>query len=273
MSMAGDEMFAGVLTDLAAEHDDLDGIVAGLTPEGWDTPTPAPGWAVLDQVGHLAFFDARAREALTDPDGFAETVAELQSDPALEEEWMSTHLAEARALAPAELLRWWRAERAGVLAALAATDPARRVPWFGPPMSTVSFATARLMETWAHGQDVADALGVTRLPTARLRHIAHIGVRAVPFSFVVHGLEPPTAPIRVELTSPDHEQWTWGPEDAVDTVRGPALDLCLAVTQRRHPDDLHLLVSGPVATTWISIAQAFAGPPGEGRKPGQFRSV
>ena len=270
--MADDATFADVLRDLAAEHDDLDGIVAGLDVDGWEAATPAPGWAVRDQIGHLAFFDARAREALTDPDGFAAMVADLRSDPTGESNWIEEHLTESRSLAPAELLEWWRAERAAVLHALAVTDPSRRIPWFGPPMGTMSFATARLMETWAHGQDVADALGVTRLPTARLRHIAHIGVRALPFSFAVRGLDPPGDAVRVELRSPEHEVWTWGPEEATDHVQGSALDFCLVVTQRRHPDDVHLVVSGEVATQWVSIAQAFAGPPGEGRRPGQFRA-
>jgi uncharacterized protein (TIGR03084 family) len=124
------------------------------------------------------------------------------------------------------------------------------------------------METWAHGQDVADTLGVTREPTDRLRHVAHIGVRALPFSFVLRERPVPDAPVRVELVAPSGESWTWGPEDAADRVTGPALDFCLLVTQRRHRDDTALEVTGPVATEWATIAQAFAGVPGEGRKPG-----
>lgn len=268
--MADDGTYAAVVADLAAEHDELDGIVASLDPDGWEAATPAPGWAVRDQIAHLAFFDARAREAITDPEGFTAMVEELRSDPAAEARWMDHHVIEPRSLAPAELLQWWRGERAGLLEVLAVTDPTRRIPWFGPPMGTISFATARLMETWAHGQDVADALGVTRLPSARLKHIAHIGVRALPFSYVNRGLTPPQAPVRVELQGADRAPWTWGPDGVPDTIRGPALDFCLVVTQRRHPDDVHLEVTGPAAAEWISIAQAFAGPPGEGRQPGQF---
>jgi uncharacterized protein (TIGR03084 family) len=137
-------------------------------------------------------------------------------------------------------------------------------------MGMVSFVTARLMETWAHGQDVVDGLGVVREPTARLRHVAEIGVRARPWSFAVRGRPVPEAPVRVELTLPDGSRWAAGPEDAADVVRGTALDFCLVVTQRRHPADVSLAVSGPVAREWISIAQAFAGPPGAGRRPGQF---
>ena len=136
-------------------------------------------------------------------------------------------------------------------------------------MSPASFVTARLMETWAHGQDVADALGQVRTGTARLRSVAEIGYRARPFSYAVHGLPLPDRPVRVELAGPGGEEWTWGPPDADDVVRGSALDFCLLVTQRRHRDELALTVSGAAAQEWTRIAQAFAGPPGGGREPGR----
>jgi len=144
-------------------------------------------------------------------------------------------------------------------------EPALRLPWFGLPMSAASSLTARIMETWAHGQDVADALGRVRQPTSRLRHIAHIGVRALPFSFGAHGLEVPSEPVRVELLAPGGEKWTWGSGHAVNRVTGPALDFCLVVTQRRHRADTSIRAEGPVAERWLSIAQAFAGWPGQGR--------
>ncbi|GGO75102.1 hypothetical protein GCM10012289_49340 [Nonomuraea cavernae] len=141
------------------------------------------------------------------------------------------------------------------------------MPWYGPDMSAVSFVTARLMETWAHGQDVADALGVTREPTARLRHVAMIGFRAMPYGFAVRGLPAPEDPVRVELTTPGGEPWTAGPAGAADVVRGPMLDFCLLVTQRVHLADTALQITGATARAWMEIAQAFAGPPGEGRAP------
>jgi uncharacterized protein (TIGR03084 family) len=269
--MARTRFYDQVLADLVAEHDDLDAMVAGLDDDAWELPTPAAGWAVRDQIGHLAFFDARAREAVVDPEGFVESVELVRAAPDGEATWMEEHLSEPRALTAGELLRWWRAERAALLTVLGAVEPSTRIPWYGPPMGAVSFVSARLMETWAHGQDVADALRVTRLPTPRLRHVAHLGVNAMPFSFIVHGRDVPTEPIRIELRSPDRDAWVWGPEDATDEVRGPALDFCLVVTRRRHLDDVHLDVQGPVAREWMQIAQAFAGPPGEGRRPGQFK--
>ena len=260
-----------VLADLASEHAELDALVAGLDADGWDMATPAEGWAVCDQISHLAFFDARALEALTDPAAFVAGVEAALADPAGPAALMDEHVAKGRAMAPADLLEWWRSGRDLLVEAMAAADPNARVPWYGPPMGAVSFATARLMETWAHGQDVADAMGVTRLPTARLRHVAHIGVRALPFSFGLRGLPVPDEPVRVELRSPDHQVWTWGPADATNRVRGSAIDFCLVVTQRRHRDDVRLEVDGPVADLWMQIAQAFAGEPGPGRAPGAFR--
>jgi uncharacterized protein (TIGR03084 family) len=124
------------------------------------------------------------------------------------------------------------------------------------------------METWAHGQDVADALGVERAATDRLRHVAHIGVRTRDFAYAVHGQAPPGEPLRIELVAPSGELWAWGPQDAAQQVTGPALDFCLLVTQRRHRDDLAVTAVGPDADAWLDIAQAFAGPPGEGRRPG-----
>jgi uncharacterized protein (TIGR03084 family) len=264
--------YPAVLRDLAAEHADLDAIVAGVDSGAWALPTPSPGWSVADQIGHLAFFDARARETLEDPVEFEASTALVRAGDGFDA-WLAGHLEVARALARGELLEWWRTERSSLLTQLAAADASRRVPWYGPPMGMVSFASARLMETWAHGQDVADALGVTRLPTGRLRHIAHLGVRALPWSFTVNGFAVPDEDLRVELRSPDREAWVWGPDDALNVVRGNALDFCLVVTQRRHPDDLRLEVSGPVAEQWIGIAQAFAGPRGAGRSPGQFRDA
>jgi uncharacterized protein (TIGR03084 family) len=139
-------------------------------------------------------------------------------------------------------------------------------------MSTASMATARLMETWAHGQDVADALGVVRPPTDRLRHVARLGVRTRDFAYGVHGLTPPGDPFRVELRAPSGDLWTYGPEDAEQRVTGPALDFCLLVTQRAHRTGLDLRADGPDADRWLDIAQAFAGPPGGGRTPKESAS-
>jgi len=261
--MAAD--LAGLLDDLAAETAVLDGLLAGLAAAGWPRPTPSPGWSIHDQVTHLAYFDETAALAATDPDRFrAESAALMELGDRFPDEIARRYAA----LPPADALAWFRRARAGYLATFRGLDPRQRLPWYGPDMSAASSVTARLMETWAHGQDIADTLGVTRPPSARLRHVAHLGISTFQFTFRLNARAVPAAPVRVELTAPDGQEWDWGPAGAADRVTGPALDFCLAVTQRRHLDDLALDVTGPVATEWMSIAQAFAGPPGSGRKPG-----
>ncbi|RJL34182.1 TIGR03084 family metal-binding protein [Bailinhaonella thermotolerans] len=255
---------AGLVADLRDETSDLLRLVEPLDPAGWDTPTPAEGWAVRDQVSHLAWFDEAATRAAADPDAFrAGLPALLEKGPGFVDDLAHEHAARP----PADLLAWFRAARARMLGVFEGLDARARLPWYGPDMSATSFATARLMETWAHGQDVADALGAARVPTARLRHVALIGCRALPYSFAANGLPVPEAPVRVELRLPGGEPWEWGPEDAGDVVRGEVLDFCLAVAQRRHLDDLGLEITGETARAWMGIAQAFAGPPGPGRAP------
>ena len=258
------------MTTICAELQDelaaLDSIVSSLDEAGWNTPTPAPDWMVRDQISHIGSTDRVAAIAAGEPERFqAEVVNQERGE-------RSARMLEAgRAMSGAELLQWWREGREAMIAVFRRLDPKARIPWFGPAMSAVSFATARLMETWAHGQDIVDALGVERTATERLRHVAHIGVRARPFSYRIHDKEPPADDVRVELTSPAGALWTWGDEAAQNRVRGAALDFCLVVTQRRHVADTSLQVEGPVAHEWLSVAQAFAGPPGGGRQPGQFQ--
>jgi len=253
-----------ICDDLLAEHDALDRVVASLTEEQWSRATPAAGWAVRDQISHLWFFDQRALMALVDPEAFA---ADMQ--------WMlanggtNASVAPGRSMSGDALLRAWRADRSRLVDAASTVDPSARIPWYGPAMAARSFITARLMETWAHGQDIVDALGVSRPATSRLKHVAHIGVRARPFSYAINSMVVPEAPVYVALRGPDGDTWEWG-APAPDRVTGDALDFCLVVTQRRHVADTGLLVEGPAVVEWIGIAQAFAGDPGGGRAPGQF---
>jgi len=258
---------AALVADLAAEKSSLATVLAERPASDWDRPTPAPGWAIRDQIAHLAHFDGVTRLAVADPEAFMrlrDGLGDLQH-------YVDDVGARQAHRDAAELLAWWEDGNAGLRAAATAADPVVRVPWFGPPMSLASKLTARIMETWAHGQDVVDALGVTRPPTERLRHVARIGVLALPNSFRAHELPVPSAPVRVELLAPDGvTRWDWGDETAADRVHGPAEDFCLVVTQRRHVEDTALTVVGGTARSWMSVAQAFAGPPGPGRRPGQF---
>ncbi|MFC4146753.1 TIGR03084 family metal-binding protein [Micromonospora mangrovi] len=253
-----------LLADLAAESDQLDALVSGLPAEDWARQTPAPGWTVAHQIAHLAWTDHVAGLAATDPDAFYASVLAAPDPARLVDDGAESFLAP-----PADLLTRWRDGRAALAAALAAAPPGEKLPWYGTRMSPASMTTARIMETWAHGEDVADALGVTRTPTARLRHVAHLGFRTLGHGFAAHGRAVPADPVRVELTAPpgaDGPLWTFGPREATDRVTGPALDFCLLVTQRRHRADLALTATGPTADAWLDVAQAFAGPPGAGRE-------
>ncbi|MDQ3940248.1 MAG: TIGR03084 family metal-binding protein [Actinomycetota bacterium] len=258
-----------ICADLNDEHEELDALVRDLDDAEWDTPTPAEAWSVRDQISHLTFFDEAAELAARDQDGFQRRLEIALQDL---DAYMNEPLETGRSLPPHEVLGRWRAARRQMLRTFETLDPALRIPWYGPPMSPASFVTARLMETWAHGQDVADALGVDRIPTERLRHVAHIGVRTRPNSYAARGIDLPSGEVRVELTGPGGDLWTWN-EGGRDAVKGSARDFSLVVTQRRHPDDTDLVIEGPLATEWMSIAQSFAGPPGAGRKPGQFRKA
>ncbi|VEG58710.1 TIGR03084 family protein [Mycolicibacterium aurum] len=253
---------APMVADLRAESDDLDALVAALPPEQWALDTPAAGWTVAHQIAHLLWTDRVALTSVTDEAGFAEILGTAAQNPT---GFVDAGAEELALVPPGELLADWRATRGALHEALLTVADGRKLPWFGPPMSAPSMATARLMETWAHGLDVADALGVQRAPTARLRSIAHIGVRTRDFAYSVHGLTPPAEPFHVKLCAPDGSEWTWGPEDAAQRVTGSAEDFCMLVTQRRARALLDVVAVGPDAEQWLTIAQAFAGPPGPGR--------
>lgn len=261
--------YGRLLVDLRAEHAALDEIVSRLTDAQWDLDTPAPGWKIRHQMYHLTYFDDAARRAIVEPEPFSKHAPELMLAGGPD-----AVAADADALQPAELLAQWRARRGEMLAAFETIRPDDRVPWYGPAMSAASFVTARLEEVWGHGQDIRDTLGLPPLVSDRLRHIAFLGFRALPYAFVVHGQPVPASGLRVELEAPSGDTWEFGDRGAEGgLVRGSALDFCLVVTQRRHVDDTSLTVEGTVATEWIRIAQAFAGPAGRGRQPGLFPRV
>lgn len=255
-----------MVTDLRAESDDLDVLVSGLPAERWALGTPAEGWTIAHQIAHLLWTDRVALTSVTDEPGFADILATAAENPA---GFVDAGAEALAAMPPAELLADWRATRSALHDALLTVADGRKLPWFGPPMSAPSMATARLMETWAHGLDVADALGITRAPTARLRSIAHIGVRTRDFAYAVNGLTPPAEPFHVKLSAPaaasGEPEWTWGPGDAAQQVSGSAEHFCMLVTQRRPRAELDIVAHGADAEQWLTIAQAFAGPPGPGR--------
>ena len=255
---------AALIEDLIAEQDALDEIVGAIGSDEWARPTPSQRWSVADQIGHLTFFDGTAALAIIDPEAFVDhrdALLATFTDPLAVDDHT---LAEFRGLRPAEQLAAWRANRAALASAARTLSDGDRVEWYGPSMSAKSFITARLMEVWAHGQDVVDALQAERSDTDRLVHVAQLGYITRGWSYAVRGEPAPDAPVRVSLTAPSGAVWTWGPSDAVESVSGPAGDFCRVVTQRRHVADTELVVVGAAALDWMHKAQAFAGAPTRG---------
>ena len=219
---------ADLVADLQRETAVLEHILDGLDDADWLRPTPSPGWSVADQMSHLAHADESAVLAATDREAFEIKRAGRGDDV---DAFTARVVREHRHMTPAELRAWFDEARGALIEVYGGLDPSARVPWFGPEMSAAAQMTARIMETWAHGHDIADAVGVEWTVTPAVRQVAHICVRAIPNSFRARGREVPEEPVRVELVGVDGELWEWGPArrcEPSDGRRGGAVP-------RRHP--------------------------------------
>lgn len=260
------------IDDLRAEYAQLADLARTLTPAQWDERSAFYGWTPWDEIAHLCFFDQTALLAATDADAFARDTSALLAELATGREISAVARAKYASLDGAALLAHWEPISARLTEALAVLDPKARLPWYGPSMSARSFATARLMETWAHGQDVWDVARRRRPASDRLRHIAHIGVTTFGWSFVNRKRPVPAVVPYVDLQAPQgHERWTWGDPASPERVTGSALDFCLLVTQRRNLADTGLVFTDGAAREWLSIAQCFAGEPADAPAPGVRR--
>jgi uncharacterized protein (TIGR03084 family) len=255
--------------DLRAEADELHAFLGTLAEADWARPTPFLGWTPWDVVAHLHFFDRVSLLALNDPEAFAAKRAEIVKALMAGVPGAEQTRRELGDLAPAELLALWHRACHELAAQLGASEPGRRLPWFGPDMGVRMFTTARFMETWAHGQDVYDLMRVPRTHTDRIRNVAVLGVRTFGWTFANRRLEVPGPPPYVRLVAPSGATWEWNPPSETSRVEGPALDFCRVVTQGRNVADTDLRVVGDVATRWMAIAQCFAGGPADPPKPGE----
>ncbi|MER7826253.1 TIGR03084 family metal-binding protein [Streptomyces sp. NPDC096097] len=262
-----------IVDDLDAERADLEQVVAGLDATLWRAPTPAQGLTIADQIAHLNWTDELVMRAIRNPEAFADEFEGVLA-PAHAVESISAGSAivnagtvERSKVPQSQLLTMWRRSAAELSGILRALPSGTRIPWFAPrPLSAAAMAASRVMETWAHGQDVFDALALTRPPTGRLVHVVRLGVRSRDFAYQLRGLEPPQEEFRVELRAPDGGTWNWGPADAPGKVEGSALHFALIATQRLHRDDSDLVARGEGPEEWLRIAQAYAGPVGRGRE-------
>ncbi len=250
-----------ILADLEAEQESLDRFLCTLTEAQWDLPTPAEGWTVRDSVSHIAHIDEVAVAFIHGDNSALEEVKKLGLM------YTTVKAQKGREMNSAGILPWWRRARTMMLDELSKCDSKQRIPWFAMPMGARSFATARLMETWAHGLDCFDALGAEPEDTDRLRHVALMACMARPYAYQVNGLSLPQTSLRVELILPSGHLWTYGGLDAADRIKGKAGEFCRVAVRRRHWRDTSLEIEGDEARRFMEIVQAYAGPPGPGRKP------
>ena len=263
------EGWQALVEDLYQERLANEALLASLDEPAWDNPSPAEGWLLRDCVVHLAETDDTAARNVEDrnkPPAAPTGRRGRRPDGVL-----TTAMVSWRRREPAEVLSWYREANDRLVTALRGLTGDERLRWAGRPMSARSFSSARLMEHWSHGLDIHDAAGVASVDTDRLENIARLGWMTRDYAYAAHSMEPPATALRVVLTSPSGATWTYGPEDAPDVITGAAGDFCRLVTQRIHPDDTGLAATGPHAEEFMSIAQAFAGPPGSGRPPSEAR--
>lgn len=245
---------AALVEDLRAEQDGLALDLDGIPDDDWLRPTASRGWDVRDTISHLADTDEIAYDTCT---GGPRALNDLAARLASPEDVTLTGVLRGRKLRGGAVLAWWRGAAAAERELLASLDPRTRVPW-GLGMTASSLVTARLMETWAHGLDARGALGIPSVDTDRLHHVAWLSLRALPYAFGVAGRPVPEERIRVELTLPSGDTWTFGPEDAPARIMGPAGQLCRLFVQRiRLADATDLEAEGDAAVASLEVARAF----------------
>lgn len=243
--------------DFLEECEALAAVLADLPEADWTRATQFKGWTVNDVLTHLYFWNRAADLSLTDPEAF-----DAQIGAALPE-MMKQGMRPVENAAIAErgraLYDAWQGQYRDMAARWAEVDPKTRVKWAGPEMSARSSITARQMETWAHGQEIFDLLGVVRQDGDRIRNIVVLGVNTFGWSHKVQGLDMPDLVPRLRLTAPSGAVWEFGDPASPDLIEGPAVAFAQVVTQTRNIADTALKVSGPVATGWMETAQCFAG--------------
>lgn len=254
--------------DLETEGDELYKLLKDMDTGYWTQTSTFKAWTVWDVVAHLHFADHMALTSLRSADEFRALMDRMRrsSMNAHTSEWLK----DGKKHPPTgpQLLERWRSMFLELCAALRAADPDERFVWAGPGMKARMFATARQMETWAHGWEIYDLMGLSRTQTDRLKNIAEIGVRTFGWTFANRELEIPDETPYIALVAPSGTLWTWNNETSAHSVKGDAVEFCQVVTQVRNIADTHLEVTGDNAVAWMRIAQCFAGPPEDPPAPG-----
>lgn len=261
------------LVDFAEESEALYSILEPLSDEDFQRQTQFKTYKVHDVIAHLHIFNWAAEESIRDGDSFIrfyKGLGQRRKELGLDligvtDLWLDDNENGVRNRA---LLDVWRDYYRGMAQRLADIDPRMRVKWAGPDMSVRSSLTARLMETWAHGQELYDLLGIERVDKDRIKNIAVLGINTFGWTFKNRGMEIPADVPYVKLTAPSGEIWEWNEPNEANCVVGNATEFCQVVAQTRNIADTQLSVTGETATRWMSIAQCFAGGPEDPPPPG-----
>ncbi len=251
-----------ILSDLVAEQQALDQFLQRISERQWNLPTSAPGWSIKDTVSHLAYTEQFAARVIEQGPSVIKKAKLGDID-----EWTALGVKEGRGMRYQQVIEWWRNSRADVVDALSRMDGSDRVHWVAGDMSARAFATLRLMETWAHGLDIKDAMeGLLTFdeeeedPTAdtsRIRHIAWLAHRMLPYAFSEAGEKFPQAGIRLELMGPRYARWVYGPDDAEDVIKGVAGEWCRIAVQRLDHGATSLKAEGTNAETALRVVRTY----------------
>ncbi|MEM9355495.1 MAG: TIGR03084 family metal-binding protein [Pseudomonadota bacterium] len=254
--------------DFREEAQDLASLLGPISEGDWDLETTFKAWTINDVVQHLHFSDQMAFLSATDEDAYYEFRGALTA--ARENGGtMQSHTREMMGhIRGKQLLETWKDGMEKLCDALSSKGPETRFKWSGPDMGIRMFATARQMETWAHGQEIYDVLGKKRVNSDRLKNVAVIGVKTYGWTFANRKMEPPGEPPYVRLEAPSGDTWEWNETNTTDSVIGSAVDFCQVVTQVRNIADTKIETKGEAAKQWMAIAQCFAGPPENPPVPG-----
>jgi len=251
-----------ILTALAEQVDELDRLVAGLDEEGWALPSGCAGWSIADVVLHLAQTDemgtASAERRFTEAAAaFGNRAASVPSGATVDD-LAGLAVAAERGRPGREVYQRWRAASAAQAKALSACEARARLPWVSGELAAITLATTRLAELWIHTGDVAAGLGREPGPSERLRSIARLAWRTLPYAFGRAG-RTLSGPVALFLTGPDGTTWDFTPDEpAATTVTGPALDFCRVAARRIDPSQTALTATGPDAAAVLELVRTFA---------------
>ncbi|MDJ0925624.1 MAG: DinB family protein [Acidimicrobiia bacterium] len=251
-----------ILSDLVAEQQALDQFLQRISERQWNLPTSAPGWSIKDTVSHLAYTERFAARAIEEGPTVIKKARITDID-----EWTALGVTEGRGMRYQQVIEWWRNSRADVVDALSRMDGTDRVAWIAGDMSARAFGTLRLMETWAHGLDIKDAMdGLLTFDeeeddpladTSRIRHVAWLAHRMLPYAFSEAGEEFPETGIRLELMGPSYARWVYGPEDSEDVIKGIAGEWCRIAVHRLDYGATSLKAEGANAETALKVVRTY----------------